>query len=126
MNLADRPAAAAAAAMAAAPPTPEGPPPDASSIRLSRLKFNKGPVGGCVTPPAAPATAVVEADEPAKTLAVVVESEPLPGAMADLLPPVAPSKSLISRVKFRLSVHSKLHWRGFLYFILVNFYLLHN
>ncbi len=51
-------------------------------------------MGGCPGPPTAPAGAAVD-EEPAKTLAVVVEREPLPGAIADLLPPLAPSKSLI-------------------------------
>ena len=79
----------------AAAPLPAGPlapelAPDASSIRLSKLKLSKGAVTCCEAP--AVDTAVVE---PEKTLAVVADREPLPGAIADLLPPVAPSISLI-------------------------------
>ena len=100
MNLAVLPAAAAAAAIAAAPfptapPAPGLPPPAASSIKLSKLKFRSGAVEGWAGPATAPAVAPAVLD-PENTFEVVDDRDPRPGAMADLFPPVAPSKSLMT------------------------------
>jgi hypothetical protein len=111
MNLAVLPAAAAAAAIAAAPlptapPAPELAPPAASSIKLSKLKLRRGPVEGWAGPATAPAVAPEELD-PEKTFDVVDDKDPRPGAMADLFPPVAPSRSLMTGLFSKGSSASK-------------------